>query len=146
MWTRLRRTSPITPQLGSNSLKSGNGNRLLRFGSIFSPSPLLFQSPSSPVINGTAAFDPGWRFYAAFLSTMLLSLAAALDSTSLGVALPTIAQKLKGTAAEAFWCGTSFFLSSTVVQPNFAALSHIFGRKSMVYGKSLTSISLKLMH
>ena len=43
---------------------------------------------------------------------------AALDATSLSVALPIIAQKLKGTAIEAFWSGTSFLLTSTVFQVN----------------------------
>ncbi|KAK4691141.1 hypothetical protein P7C71_g5797, partial [Lecanoromycetidae sp. Uapishka_2] len=43
-----------------------------------------------------------------------------------------IAQKLKGTAIEAFWAGTSFLLTSTIFQPSFASFSHIFGRKPMV--------------
>jgi hypothetical protein len=52
----------------------------------------------------------------------------ALDGTSISVALPTIAQKLHGSALEAFWAGTSFLLTSTVFQPLFASFSHIFGR------------------
>lgn len=44
-----------------------------------------------------------------------------------------IAQKLRGTAIEAFWSGTSFLLCSTVFQPNFASFSHIFGRKPMIF-------------
>lgn len=43
-----------------------------------------------------------------------------------------IAQKLRGTAIEAFWSGTSFLLCSTIFQPNFASFSHIFGRKPMI--------------
>ncbi|KAJ5140880.1 hypothetical protein N7448_004288 [Penicillium atrosanguineum] len=62
----------------------------------------------------------------------VLTLMAALDGTSLSVALPTIAQDLNGTAIEAFWSGTSFLLSSTVFQPSFASLSNIFGRRPMV--------------
>jgi MFS family permease len=58
---------------------------------------------------------------------------AALDATSLSVALPIIAQKLKGTAIEAFWSGTSFLLTSTVFQPSYASFSHIFGRKPLVF-------------
>ena len=43
-----------------------------------------------------------------------------------------IAQKLKGTAIEAFWSGTSFLLCSTVFQPSFASFSHIFGRRQVI--------------
>ncbi|KAI9804453.1 MAG: hypothetical protein M1825_001352 [Sarcosagium campestre] len=77
-------------------------------------------------------FNPGWRFYVAFSTLSIITLAAALDATSLSVALPIIAEKLKGSAIEAFWSGTSFLLTSTVFQPNFASFSHIFGRKPMI--------------
>lgn len=43
-----------------------------------------------------------------------------------------MAEKLKGTAIEAFWSGTSFLLTSTVFQPIFASLSNIFGRKPLI--------------
>ncbi|PUU74404.1 major facilitator superfamily domain-containing protein [Tuber borchii] len=62
----------------------------------------------------------------------IITLAAALDATSLSVALPTISKALHGTAIEAFWSGTSFLITSTVFQPNFASLSDIFGRRSLI--------------
>lgn len=41
--------------------------------------------------------------------------------------------ELKGTTAiQAFWCGTSFLLTSTVFQPTWAQFSHIIGRKSVL--------------
>lgn len=43
-----------------------------------------------------------------------------------------MAQKLRGTAIETFWAGTSFLLCSTVFQPFFASFSHIFGRTPMI--------------
>lgn len=43
-----------------------------------------------------------------------------------------ISQRLRGSATEAFWCGTSFLLASTVFQPTFSSLSHIFGRKPLL--------------
>ena len=43
-----------------------------------------------------------------------------------------MARVLNGTAIEAFWAGTSFLLCSTVFQPSFAELSHVFGRKPLV--------------
>jgi hypothetical protein len=77
-------------------------------------------------------FNPDRNFYIAFLTLSLITLTAALDATSLSVALPIISQKLGGTAIEAFWAGTSFLLTSTVFQPNFASFSHIFGRKPVL--------------
>lgn len=81
----------------------------------------------------TPEFKPSYRFYLAFVTLSVITLAAALDATSLSVALPIIASKLHGTAIEAFWSGTSFLLTSTVFQPNYASFSHIFGRKPLVY-------------
>ena len=56
-----------------------------------------------------------------------------MDATTLSVALPIIAAKLKGSAIEAFWSGTSFLLTATVFQPSYASFSHIFGRKPLVF-------------
>ncbi|KAJ5669517.1 hypothetical protein N7462_010587 [Penicillium macrosclerotiorum] len=66
------------------------------------------------------------------LSMASLSLMAALDGTSISVALPTISHELGGTAIEAFWTGTSFTLCSAVFQPVFSSLSNLFGRKPLV--------------
>jgi hypothetical protein len=74
-------------------------------------------------------FEPDWRFVMIFITISVVTLAAALDATSLSVALPIISKDLNGTAIEAFWSGTSFLLTSTVFQPIFASMSHIFGRK-----------------
>jgi hypothetical protein len=73
----------------------------------------------------------GWRFYGTFGCLALLNLICAIDATILAVALPvrhlhsaskkclltfvkTIATDLRATAIQAFWCGTSFLLCSTV--------------------------------
>ncbi|KAA8911480.1 major facilitator superfamily domain-containing protein [Sphaerosporella brunnea] len=95
-------------------------------------------SNSSTVVEvrDTEGIDTEWRpsrrLYIIFLSMCVITLAAALDATSISVALPIIAEKLHGTAIEAFWAGTSFLLCSTVLQPTFASFSSIFGRKSMI--------------
>lgn len=81
---------------------------------------------------GAAPFKPTLRLVLAFVALAVLTLMVALDGTSISVALPTIADKLDGSALEAFWAGTSFLLASTVFQPTFASLSHIFGRMPMV--------------
>ena len=43
-----------------------------------------------------------------------------------------MAQILHGTAIEAFWSGTSYLLTSTIIQPVIGSFSHIFGRKPLV--------------
>ncbi|KAF4971450.1 hypothetical protein FZEAL_9849 [Fusarium zealandicum] len=81
-----------------------------------------------------ASTSRGWRFYGAFGTLCLLTFIIALDSTIICVALPTIAEDIGASAIEAFWCGTSFLLASTVIQPPVASLSHIFGRRPALYG------------
>ena len=45
----------------------------------------VFDLPSS---STTEKFNPGWRFYASFISLCIITLAVALNATSLSVALP----------------------------------------------------------
>jgi hypothetical protein len=75
------------------------------------------------------AFKPGRSFILAFISICIITLAAALDATSLSIALPIITERLRGTAIQAFWSGTSFLVASAVIQPVIGGLSHVFGRK-----------------
>src|ERR1700761_5922439 len=72
-------------------------------------------------------FNPGLPLKLAFASICVITLAAALDTTSLSVALPIITERLHGTAIQAFWSGTSFLVTSAVFQPVIGGLSHIFG-------------------
>jgi hypothetical protein len=74
-------------------------------------------------------FQPNARFYLAFTAISVVTLAAAIDATSLSIALPILTNELKGSAIEAFWTGTSFLITSAILMPLYAALSHIFGRK-----------------
>ena len=46
--------------------------------------------------NAPPTFQPGTRFYLAFTVLAVLTLMVALDGTTISVALPTIAQQLKG--------------------------------------------------
>ncbi len=85
------------------------------------------------MVDGKAVFKPSRSFFLAFSALLVLTIAVALDATTLSVALPTISAALGGGALEAFWSGTSFLLASTVLQPTVAALSAIFGRKNMIY-------------
>lgn len=76
-------------------------------------------------------FKPGRSFVLAFASICVITLAAALDATSLSIALPIITDRLRGTAVQAFWSGTSFLVASAVIQPVVGGLSHAFGRKEV---------------
>jgi MFS family permease len=109
-------------------------------------------SEESATPSASQDFNPGWRFVVAIMSLSTITLMAALDATSLSVALPVshrlfqsyicqsltiyllqkMANVLNGTAIEAFWAGTSFLLTSTVFQPVMGSFSHIFGRKPMI--------------
>ncbi|KAL6713053.1 hypothetical protein ACLMJK_009449 [Lecanora helva] len=77
-------------------------------------------------------FKPGWKLLAAFASIAVVNLATTLDASIISVALPVITVDLKGSAIQASWSGTSFLLTSTVCQPNFVALSHLWGRRSLL--------------
>jgi hypothetical protein len=76
-------------------------------------------------------FKPRRSFMLAFMSICIITLAAALDATSLSIALPIITERLKGTAIQAFWSGTSFLVTSAVFQPVIGGLSYGFGRKQV---------------
>jgi predicted MFS family arabinose efflux permease len=90
-----------------------------------------------PMSAPNTEFKPTTAFVLAFVSICVITLAAALDATSLSIALPIITKKLRGTAIEAFWSGTSFLLTSAVFQPVIAGLSHVFGRKASLMGSGL---------
>ncbi|TKA48102.1 hypothetical protein B0A54_01594 [Friedmanniomyces endolithicus] len=96
------------------------------------PTPSDADAASLPPDQATT-FAPGWRFYSAFISLCVITLMAALDATSLSVAIPRITTALHGSAIEGFWSGTSFLLTSTVFQPVFGSSSDIFGRKPLIY-------------
>ncbi|KAJ5765774.1 hypothetical protein N7520_005333 [Penicillium odoratum] len=96
------------------------------------PGPISPSKPSSVMTDPDNGFKLGRRGVLVFFTLAVLTLMAALDGTSLSVALPTISQELDGTAIEAFWSGTSFLLTSTVFQPSFASFSNMFGRRAMI--------------
>ena len=85
-------------------------------------------------------WKPSRDFLLAFASLSTLTLSVAFDATTLSVALPIISQALHGTALEAFWSGTAFLLSATVLQPSIASLSNIFGRKYVSLGPHVEAV------
>ncbi|KAG4026726.1 hypothetical protein MFRU_037g00370 [Monilinia fructicola] len=109
-------TATCTPSAGSPSLNSRS---------------IDLEKSDMPPIDPNSK-KRGWRFFGSFACLAILNLVCAVDATILSVALPTIATSLHATAIQAFWCGTSFLLCSTVFQPTWAAFSHIIGRKSVL--------------
>lgn len=77
-------------------------------------------------------WKPVKKEWLVMITLAISSLTVALDATILVPVLPTLAVSLDGTANEAFWAGTSYLLTSAVVQPFIAALSDIFGRRELL--------------
>ncbi|KAH6665388.1 major facilitator superfamily domain-containing protein [Halenospora varia] len=72
------------------------------------------------------------RTYAAFAAMCVVVLTESLDATSIAVVLPEIAQSIKSSTTATFALASSFLLASTVFQPVFASISHVFGRKPVL--------------
>lgn len=94
----------------------------------------LATSDTQPLQSSPRSSNNGDRrqtayFYLAMVSLCIIALMAALDATSISIAIPTITKDLNGTAVEGFWSGTGFLLPCTVFQPLFGSMSDIFGRK-----------------
>jgi EmrB/QacA subfamily drug resistance transporter len=70
----------------------------------------------------------GKKLALVFTGLMLVMLMAALDSTVVATALPTIAGDLGGLAHIA-WVTTAYLLAQTVVTPLYGKLGDLFGRK-----------------
>ena len=72
--------------------------------------------------------------FAALASTMLITY---IDQSAIGIALPTIGQKLNASKT-IVWAGTSSMISNTAFQVLYGRLSDIFGRKHIM----LTALGL----
>ncbi|KAI8959792.1 MFS general substrate transporter [Daldinia sp. FL1419] len=99
--------------------------------------PPMRERDEVEILKDNPPFKPDRNFTLAFISICIITLAAALDATSLSIALPIITEDLKGSAIEAFWTGTSFLLTSAVFQPVISGLSHVFGRKNLLILSSI---------
>jgi len=69
-----------------------------------------------------------WRFWVVFLSCCFLALLVSLDGTVVVIALPRIVNDLQ-IGDNYVWVANSFWVAGTVLQPLFAQLSDLFGRK-----------------
>ncbi|KAL7917456.1 hypothetical protein ACQKWADRAFT_306753 [Trichoderma austrokoningii] len=57
------------------------------------------------------------KFYLVFVAINIACFIFALDSTSLSVAIPSIAEQLHGTTLQSFWAGIVFLLATVITQP-----------------------------
>ncbi|KAK1242998.1 hypothetical protein MKX08_005810 [Trichoderma sp. CBMAI-0020] len=87
------------------------------------------------VDNNATARQPAKRkpvkFHLAFLAINVACFIFALDSTSLSVAIPSIAEQLHGTTLQSFWAGIAFLLATVITQPLYTSMSDIYGRKPL---------------
>jgi EmrB/QacA subfamily drug resistance transporter len=88
------------------------------------------RSPSEPP-RAPAAPVSGPQVRAAFSGLVLVMLLAALDSTIVSTALPTIVGDLGGLERLA-WVVTAYLLAQTVVTPVYGKLGDLYGRKSVL--------------
>ncbi|CZR45605.1 uncharacterized protein FPRO_15219 [Fusarium proliferatum ET1] len=72
-------------------------------------------------------------FRLAFIGLSATLFVFQVDATALGIALPTIANDLKGSSLESFWANLSYTLCGLVMQPVWASISDAFGRKPPLY-------------
>lgn len=68
-----------------------------------------------------------------FAGLMLCTFLAALDSTIVATANPTIVRELGGDYSAYSWIGVSYLLTATAFSPLYGKLSTVFGRKILLY-------------
>jgi EmrB/QacA subfamily drug resistance transporter len=77
-------------------------------------------------------------------SLMLGTVLAALDTTIVSTALPTIAGQLGGFSSYA-WVGTSYIVTSTIATPILGKLGDLFGRRKIVLSAILIFVFASLL-
>src|SRR5882757_11580526 len=82
---------------------------------------------SAVAVSGNAR-ERGTSVRLVFSGLLLVMLVAALDSTIVATALPTIAGDLGGLD-HISWVATAYLLAQTVVVPLYGKLGDLFGRR-----------------
>ncbi|KAF7950797.1 uncharacterized protein EAE97_002349 [Botrytis byssoidea] len=72
-------------------------------------------------------------FKLAFIGLAASMFVFQMDATSLGISLPTVAEELHGESLQSFWANMSYTLCGLIMQPLWASISDIFGRKPSFY-------------
>ncbi|KAF1835366.1 MFS general substrate transporter [Decorospora gaudefroyi] len=95
--------------------------------------PIEAVMDSSPVSTEPPAFKPakrGVHFWAMFVGIALCQFLAALDSSVLSTALPTVVAELNSGPLY-IWVVNAYLLASTACGPIFGQAADIFGRRSL---------------
>ncbi len=90
------------------------------------------RNPPAGVASPDPMFTPR-QLWVILGSLMIGTVLAALDTTIVSTALPTIAGKLGGFSSYA-WVGTSYILTSTIATPILGKLGDLYGRRPVVLG------------
>ncbi|KAL0940066.1 uncharacterized protein CTRU02_206676 [Colletotrichum truncatum] len=94
-------------------------------------SPLSIELSDDTADGGAA--KKSLAFYLTFVTVLINIFLYGLDATTLAVATPAIAADLGGTSLESFWASISYLLAVIVIQPLYAALSDVIGRKPCLF-------------
>ncbi|KAM5344957.1 hypothetical protein ACJ41O_010819 [Fusarium nematophilum] len=94
------------------------------------PTPEKCPSPEPEPVSGPAPGKKGARFWFIFVAIALTTFLAALDTSIISTALPTIAADL-GSDSLYVWIINSYLLASTATIPIFAQAANIYGRRSL---------------
>ncbi|KAG7448253.1 iron permease [Guyanagaster necrorhizus] len=100
------------------------------------PESVSEKRPEEP--KGIESVKKGRDFWLSFVAMIVSIFLSALDLTSVGTALPTIADALNDVKGNYVWVGSAYALSSTAIMPLSGSLSDAFGRKPVM----LVSIAL----
>lgn len=77
-------------------------------------------------------FERGFRFWIAMSCIMISTFLAAIDTTAVSTALPTIVASLHGEQFS--WVGSAYTLASAATIPFTGNLANFFGRRSVLLG------------
>ena len=86
--------------------------------------------------------QPNTHLRTLFAGLLLAMLLAALDSTIVATALPTIVAELGGLD-RLFWVVTAYLLAQTVVIPLYGKLGDLYGRKRVLQTAGLAELSAR---
>ncbi|PVH97622.1 MFS general substrate transporter [Periconia macrospinosa] len=76
----------------------------------------------------TMAREKSWGFYVILVTLSFITFIASLDGSIIAIALPQISAELSA-GDQYVWITNSFLVAQTVVQPPYAQLCNIFGRR-----------------
>ncbi|KAF8482463.1 iron permease [Russula ochroleuca] len=99
-------------------------------------SPPSRPSSAKPSDDLSEGMPKDWMFWCIIFSFALSTLITAVEFTSIGTALPTIAHSLKGE--QFIWVGSAYALGETALVPLCGGLSQIIGRRPIM----LSALSL----